>query len=155
MFKRKYFLFFLVVVLLIVVGFLRDFIFVNLNYQASLAYYHQDNDYKLSSLISFIETWSYKRLYISKWILTMLFTILYGAITYFCVYFFFREKKYNKISIGIYIVIISISFLIYLFGYFTNNYQKAYSVSRQLMGLLQSPIIIMLLLPALYLNNKK
>ena len=141
--------------LLLVLGFGRDFVFVNLNYQASKVYYHQQYEYKIPTLLSFIETWSYTKLYYAKWGLTILFTVVYALITYLFINAIFNSKLFNKLTIFIYLVIIGCAFIAFLLGYFLGDSLKGYTISRQLMGIVQSPLVLMFLLPALYLNKNK
>ena len=153
--KRTYLLYLSIVVLFLLLGFLRDFLFVNINYQASIAYYNAPNEHYMPTSLNFIETWSYKKLYYTKWLLTLVFAVVYSTITFGSIKYFFKQKSYNKITLGIYLLLVVIAFSSYLFGLFFNEYIKGYSIARQIMGLVQSPLVLMILLPAFMLDSKK
>ena len=153
--KIKYRFYIALIITLLIIGFVRDYLFVNLNYQASLAYYKQKPDYEISGFLAFIQNWSYTKLYYSKWILTFLFAFLYGLVAFLSVRFVFKSKLYNRVTLFIYIAIFVISLMAFGIGYVTNNYSKGYSIARQLMGWLQSPVVLMILMPALFLNNNE
>jgi predicted MFS family arabinose efflux permease len=69
------------------------------------------------------------------------------------VQFVFKSKLYNRVTLLIYTVIFFISLMAYGIGYVSGNYSQGYSIARQLMGWLQSPIVLMILMPALFLNK--
>jgi len=138
-----------------ILGFLRDFLFVNLNYQASKTYYHTINDYRISESIRFLESWSYTKLYYTKWALTILFSSCYALLTLYSIHLVFKSKFYNKLTMYTYLTLLILSFIAFGVGYLSDNLTKGYSIARQMMGWLQSPIILMLLMPALLLNKNK
>ena len=65
-------------------------------------------------------------------------------------------KKYIRITFAVYIAIILISALFIGFGLlFKNSSETMYEFARYLMGMAQSPIILMVLIPALKLSEKE
>ncbi len=150
--SKKYILLAITIILFVVIGFLRDFIFVNINYQ--IGYLDQKTylgnqaiNYTHSSL-SFLYNWSASSLIYLKWILTLVFTIIYWAISYLAIHSLYPTKKVFKIITGLYLSIILISSLLYLSGYFLISHVAAFRLSRVFMGFAQSPILAMILIPA-------
>lgn len=138
----------LILLTLVFFGFLRDFIFVNINGQLHITYYHSEQ-VGISPLMHFIEKLSHPQLMMIKWSLTIIFSIIYLTIACFTIYIIFREKKYIKLTIFSYLIVFSISFIFMLSGYIFSSWnQRAYEFARYLMGMAQSPVIIMILIPA-------
>jgi hypothetical protein len=138
-----------------VLGFSRDYLFVNINYQASKTYYHRLDDYHVAEGLKFLESWSYTKLYYTKWILTITYTLLYLATTFASIHLAFRNKKYNYYTLLTYIILFVLAGAAFASGKGILSADRAYTISRQIMGWLQSPIIAMILLPAFYLSEKK
>jgi exosortase F-associated protein len=81
--------------------------------------------------------------------------IMYGSITLFGIHFTFKNKQYNRYTLLIFLSLFVLSGLVYVSGNHLLSADRAYTISRQIMGWLQSPIIAMILLPAFYLSEKK
>ena len=152
---RKYWHFILLFVVFMILGFSRDYLFVNINYQAGKIYYQRVDDYHVAEGLKFLETWSYKKLYFSKWILTVLYMLMYGIITIMGIHLTFKNKQYNRYAFLVYALLFVLAALVYNSGNYLLSVDRAYTISRQIMGWLQSPIIAMILLPAFYLSEKK
>jgi len=135
-------------------GYLRLFLFENINLHLANIYYEKD----VSSLIeelSFIKNYSYNTLMWIKWGLTILFTIIYLILTLSVIRILFRNKMAVNITIIIFSFIVIISFLFYaVFGFF-NELALGYRLARFCMGIVQSPLPLMILIPAFKLLNNK
>ena len=113
-------------------------------------------DYSLAPSLRFLENYEYNTLVNIKWGLTLLFSLLYLIITILSIKVLFDKKKYLLITIGIYAVIIFVSTLFITAGYmFSGISEKMYEFARYLMGMLQSPIILMIMIPLLKLSEKE
>ncbi|MGQ0827218.1 MAG: hypothetical protein ACT4ON_02360 [Bacteroidota bacterium] len=134
-------------------GYYRDFIFKNIN--ALLKAWDYDLTYSLPSSLFFLENWNYNTLTYLKWALTFLFSIIYFLITLATIHLLFKNKKYNIITFFVYVVLLIVSGSFIVSGMiFPNASEITYEFARYLMGMAQSPIILMILFPAFKLSEK-
>ncbi len=148
----KYLLFLL---LFAILGFSREFIFVNLNAQLfDLFYGHAD--FKLPSSLSYFASLSYDSLYYSKYILTIGYYFAYFAVTYFSVKIICVDKKYTLWIIYIYGLLLLLSGISMTYNYIFNSNLDGdeYTFSRWLMGIAQSPLVAFFMIAANKLYKK-
>lgn len=144
----------IIILLAILTGYLRDSIFKTIN--ALLRSWDLDQDYFLPPFLSFLENYEYETLENLKWLLTLLFSLIYLLISIGAIKLFFNNSKYIKIAIFTYIGIIFISGIFILIGLvFSSTTLKMYEFSRYLMGMAQSPIVLMILIPTFKLSEKE
>ena len=136
--KMKYIKLTFGVIILFSVGFLRDFVFIKLNNKLGtpmgtlpFSLYAFDNPY-----------------YILKWVLTQAFCDVYLLIACFIIYTIYKNKKYVKITIAFYVSFMAISLISLGIGHLLNNDAMGYRFARDLMGLVQSPALVMIMIPA-------
>jgi len=135
------------VIATISLGFYRDFVFKSIN--ALLKAKDFEATFTLPSSLSFFQNMEYNTLGTTKWILTLICALLFLIISVFFIKILFVNKNYIKYTIWSYILITTLSFLIIALGFlFKKHFQDFYSVSRYLMGIVQSPILLMILIPA-------
>jgi hypothetical protein len=140
------------VVILILVGFLREFLFVNIGYQSTKVYYRDPEfTYELPRSLKWLSSFTYHQLYYGKWLLTVFFYAIYYSITAVTIRFLYRSRRYNLVTIVVHLVLFGIAGVFYLLGYLMNRNAEGYTLAREIMGLLQSPLILMILLPTFYL----
>jgi len=149
--KEALLILFLIIVF-IAVGFFRDAVFMNLNSQLYKLYF-KNYDYTLPNWLSAFDSWPYMKLYYFKYVLTALFVLLYLILSIFSVRLFTENSKNVKWVFYAYGIVLILSIMTYLGGYFLNNFPKGFLFTRNLLGLLQSPFIVMILIPALKLEN--
>lgn len=125
-------------VLFVCLGIARDFIFVNWNYQLNATLHNKTFTYA-HSFFDFLTTWSFSTLYWSKWVLTALFCFANFIIGYI----YFTKKPIKKQLTCIYIVVGIVAFIVFALTYFEVN--NAYTLSREIIGFLQSPLPAILL----------
>jgi hypothetical protein len=133
--------------LLYIIGYFRDYLFVGINYRIASLTYNEFPD-NLPPIPDFFLRFSIEHLYVIKWILTILFTLLYYSVSCFTVYYLFRERKFVIYTTFLFGAVFIISFLIIVTGYVINNHDDTYTLSRHLMGFAQSPVLLMILIPA-------
>ncbi len=143
----------IVIIIFVAVGFFRDAVFMNLNSQLYKLYF-KNYEYTLPNWLSFFETWPYMRLYYFKYILTAFFVVLYLILSIISVNIFTGDAKNIKWVFYAYGIVLVLSLITYLGGYLFNNFPKGFLFTRNLLGLLQSPFITMIIIPALKLENK-
>lgn len=151
---KKYTALVIIAVIAVLSGYLRDTVFKTIN--AILRAWDLDEDYNLPAFLSFLNNYEYNTLVNLKWLLTLLVSILYLIISLFAIKILFNNKKYIKITIFTYLGITFISAIFIFTGMIVENTaEKMYEFARYLMGMAQSPIILMILIPAFKLSEKE
>lgn len=130
-------------------GYLRDFVFVNINNQLyALVHKGYKEGGEVSKHFLFATALSYKQLYFAKWILTITFSALYWFIGTGLIQMLLEKQAYKKIFSIIYLNLVIIASLFTTAGYIISDNTWTYNISRFLMGIAQSPLVIMILIPA-------
>lgn len=138
----------------VLLGYLRDSIFKTIN--ALLRAWDLDQDFFLPNYLTFLENFEYNTLTNLKWALTLVFSILYLFLSIFAIKWLFNSKKHVKITIFTYLAIICLSALFISIGLaWDTTSDKMYEFARYLMGMAQSPLVLMLLIPAFKLAEKE
>ena len=148
----KYSLFFICFAIL---GFSREFLFVNINNQLYAVYYHNPNLFLPKSL-HFLESLDYATMYYGKYFLTIFYFLAYFTVTYFVVKIICIDKPFTRWIIYIYTLLFILSSLVMAYNYFINNQLDGdeYTLSRWLMGIAQSPLVAFFMIAASALYNK-
>ncbi|MEW6470545.1 MAG: hypothetical protein AB1458_16660 [Bacteroidota bacterium] len=133
---------------LLLLGFLREHIFVNINYQLYKLYYDDDLDYRLPADLQFLENYSYMELYYGKWALTGLFCLLFFLPAWLIVKKVFRERIFLRLTLIAHLSVLLIAGIFYALAVLLDDYDKWYGLSRTFMGYLQSPWMMLVLIPA-------
>jgi hypothetical protein len=145
-------LIFVLIVFFIALGFFRDAIFMNINSQLYKLYF-KNYEFSLPDWLSIFNSWPYMKLYYFKYVLTALFVTLYFFLSLISVRAFSGNFKNSKWVFYAYGIVLALSLITYLGGYFMNNFPKGFLFTRNLLGLLQSPFIVMVIIPALKLEK--
>ena len=144
----------IITILVILTGYLRDSVFKTIN--ALLRSWDLEQDYFLPPFLSFLENFEYDTLANLKWILTLLFSFSYLILSLFAIKLIFNNRKYLEITIWTYVGIIILSALFIAIGYlFSGSSEKMYEFARYLMGMAQSPLVLMILIPTFKLSEKE
>lgn len=128
---------FLLIGIVISMGFIRDEVFTSINEKTGQGLTAADNYF-----------------FILKWVLTFAFSFAYLGLTCLILYFLFRTKKYWWFAVIVYAILFGISFFVAAAGYVFSSFQNVYPFIRILMGIAQSPIALMVLVPFFYLNER-
>jgi hypothetical protein len=146
----------LLLIALIAIGYFREYIFVSINYQLYRLYYHVEAEYPLPDQLKFLTYFTHKQLYYTKWVLTLLFVLLYFFITRFVLAKIFEKRAAMlKLTIGLHLLLILIAAMSYCYDLvFEHTHYKGYELSRVFMGFLQSPLVLMILIPTFKLSDK-
>jgi hypothetical protein len=138
---------------LLFVGYLRDFVFKKLN--ALLQAWDHDMDYDMPGFMKFLTSYEYDTVLNIKWLLTFIFWAVYLVIAIVTVKLFFSGRQFLKITIATFVGILLISGTFMLIGViFSSASDKMYEFARYLMGLAQSPVILMILIPLFKMYEK-
>ena len=139
---------------MLILGFYRDFVFKSIN--ALLQAWDHDMDYAMPRSLNFLSNYGYDTIVNIKWLLTLIFSLAYLGISIAVIRFMFRNRAYNRITIASYAGIIAVSALLIIMGLlFKSTSEKMYEFARYLMGMAQSPIVVMILIPAFKLAEKE
>ncbi len=144
----------LAIIVFTAVGFFRDAVFMNINSQLYKLYF-KNYEYSLPDWLAIFDSWPYMKLYYFKYVLTALFVLLYLLLSLLSVKLFTNNNKNLKWVYYAYGIVLLLSVLTYSSGYFLDNFPKGFLFTRNLLGLLQSPFITMIIIPALRLENSK
>ena len=138
----------LLVLLIFLLGYLREMTFLVIN----SVYNNAPAPYNTAYITppDFLYHLTTSTLMNLKWGLTLLFSVVFGLSTLSLVHYYFKNKQFNKITIIVYTVLIFISFLISLIGILINSFETVYTISRFLIGLVQSPLISIVLFVLFY-----
>ena len=134
---KRFLFIFLLILITVALGFARDYVFVSINHSIE-----SGND-------------TNGHLLILKWALTFFCSILYMAITCVFLFLIFQLPKYVWIAIVVYCSIFIAAILIGAVGHFTISFGRVYPFIRTILGILQSPIVLMILVSASFLDQKK
>lgn len=151
----------LIIILLVTIGFAREYFFVNINYQLGKLFYQEyrnsfENTYQLPQGLSFFSSWKYDTLYWFKYILSIIFALIYFAVTLFTLKKMFPgNKQVVRITLWAHAILLSLALIFFAFAYMPGSLQKGYNLSLTFMHILQSPLVLMVLVPAFKLARFK
>lgn len=133
------------------IGFLREFLFVNINEQLRFLWYGNEESF-MSAKLSFLMGLDYWTLYYMKWFLTVFFALIFMLLSALALKLL--TQKYFWLELGfIYFLLFAISGAIFIGYSLLANAENGYLISRYFMGLAQSPVPLMLLIPAIFLRK--
>lgn len=139
---KKAVLYLLFLAIFALLGFAREFLFVNINNQLYILYYGHSS-LEVPASLQFITRFDYTTLYYSKYGWTALFFTLYFFATFLCVRRLGFDKKFSRWAVYIYALLLILSVISMAWGYFVHNRigDEEYSFSRWIMGIAQSPLV--------------
>lgn len=141
-----------VIIIFILVGFFRDALFMHLNSQLYKLYF-KNYEYTLPDWLALFDSWSYMKLYYFKYFLSGFFILFYLFLSVQFVKVFTKNPKNTKWVYYAYGIVLLLSLITYSGGYLLHNFPKGFVFTRNLIGLLQSPFITMIIIPALKLEK--
>lgn len=137
----------------IVLGFTRDFLFENINFQLYKLWYGAE-EYHLPPSLGFFENWDADSLYYLKFPLTIVTVLIFFGMAHFTVWYYFRERGYIWLNLAAHSLFLLIGGLSYLYGVLFDDFNNGYHFSRLFLEFLQSPLLLMIILPACSLKGK-
>lgn len=151
---KKYFFLFILIGWLVFLGYYRDFLFRTMN--SILQAKDYEAVYTVPTSLIFLSQFDYTTLLALKWVFTLVFSLIYLVVALITLKIIFNKKKYNYIAIGLYAFITIVSALFIFAGYaFSGISDTMYEFARYLMGMAQSPVILMILIPAFKLSEQE
>lgn len=145
---KKVFLFILVLFVFAALGFSRDFIFKNTNVHLAAKYYEMD--YSTHNIMDVLQNFSYWTIYSFKWILTIVFALFYYFVQRFVLLKIIKANFVKKWLNYMYVFLVILSAFTLGLGWCFGDTDQGYTFSRIFMGILQSPLPIMFLMPVAY-----
>lgn len=141
------------VILIIVLGFFREFVFYNVNAQINYILHWQEGmPFYTDSRFEFLYRWRYESLIQFKWLMTVTFALLFLGNSLLIIYLLFKENKYLRWTIYFFFIILIVSALLSVFWYFFKS-DNFYRLSRLMMDFVESPKPLMIIIPAIYLSK--
>jgi len=143
------------IVALLLLGLLRESFFMNLNALLYYKYYGTPpGETPGAGTYGFLNAFSYNTLYASKWFVTLAFVALFWFIQKKFIGFLFAEKKAGFWLGMLYLSLLLLAGISFGTGWLTGYLNQGYRFSRIFMGLLQSPVPCMLIIPLAYFYKK-
>lgn len=134
-------------------GFLREYLFVNINYNIEFLSGNRVYNYA-DSAFQFMSEYSISTLYTLKWVGTLLFFLLYWLSGILFIKILYNQKKFMLIYTIIYLAIFTFAGLAYAGGLIFSEPGEGYSLARKIMGWGQSPIPLMFLWGGIHLERR-
>jgi hypothetical protein len=151
---RKYLIWIAIIFALVFLSFYRDYFFRCIN--AMLMAWDYDMDYPMPSHLSFFEQLDYNTVLNLKWFFTLLFAFLFYVISHFAINYQFSNKGFNRITLFVFVGLTVFSAIFIGVGFVSSALsERMYEFARFLMGLAQSPFVLMVMIPALMLVEKE
>lgn len=134
-------------ILFILLGFFREFFFVNLNYLLYKLYYH-DAGLKVPALIQPFESLGYATIYWLKYLFTLISLGLFFSLSVLSAKWLSPQKKVVRFIGYTYLLLLILGAISMGIGYFINGrlQDDEYTLSRWLLGILQSPLPLLFFL---------
>lgn len=152
--KNKYFVLLLIVTLIVFISFYRDYFFRTVN--AMLLAWDYEMDYPMPAHLRFFESFDYDEVLNLKWLFTLVFASIFYFISRFTIQYLFNNKNYNRIVLFAFVGLTVLSGLFMAIGWMVpSSLERMYEIARFLMGLAQSPVVLMILIPAFMLAEKE
>jgi hypothetical protein len=135
------------------IGYLRDFLFVNINF--ALKRLRTGKEFEGHSFLEFLKDFDPGTLFASKFLLTGVFTVLNFLPGALLIHSLFARKRYLYWFAGLYATILLLSLIFYGGGHLIGEAKHGYSLARLFMGFLQSPVPTMIFLPLCWLHRRE
>ena len=121
-------------------GFVRDGIFIHTN--------------ELIEQQEQLSSDSAPRLTELKWLMTAVFSGAYLFLAVVIIKLLFQNRNFLRLTVFFYLLFIMAAAFLYVGGYLLGDPGVGYSLARKIMGMVQSPILIMILVPGFYLGTR-
>lgn len=131
---------------IVLLGFLKEHVFYGIATQLTL---YPDSDLYLNGYGRF----NHASLYVLKWAFTLGFTVAFALISSLTIYMIFFKVSYVYLVLKIYAIIFAAAAIFYTIGFLTNYSDEGYLLAQHFMSILQSPILIMVLIPAVRISR--
>jgi hypothetical protein len=135
----------------VILGALREFLFLNLNYQIDFVAHDRAFSYAHSAFQEVVGGWSLRALVLLKWIAAMVCIASLLALSVGLSRQLFGDHRYRAILVVGFVAIASLALVLHLLG---NTLPAAEAVSVKLLHLLQYPVVLFFLWAAAALRHR-
>lgn len=122
-----------------------------------MLYYQREGELPVPLLMQWALHFSYEQLYYSKYFFTLLCTLFYYLLSLWALHKLGLGRFFAKVLSGSYVLFLLLSAVSMLYAWFVKERlnEEEYTLSRWLMGVLQSPVICLILLASERLYKPK
>lgn len=149
---RNKFIIAVLVVLFIVTGFFREFVFLNWNEQIRVTFYHSPDPHVATSM-QWLGGFSYEALWWLKWPLTLFFSGLFMLYTYVTVRIAFANRNYNRIVLIAYALVFAVSLVFFVFGWMLAS-KTTTDLARFIAGIIETPAMLVILIASFMVHRR-
>lgn len=135
----------LIAALYIATGFFREFLFLNINEQYRVSFYH-DTDSQVAPSMQWLSKLSLGTLYYGKFPLTFLFAAWFATLSAWFVKIAFNNRAFVRITWISFGAVFLAGALFYALGEITGNKDATYAIARFLAGLTETPALLFILI---------
>lgn len=137
---------------LLTLGFLKEYIFVGMNAQLYNKFYNPEEKYKniITPPFTLLDGLSYWTVYTIKWCITPLFLFLFWFLQKKLLAILFTEKKSVRWLGVMYLSLLLLAGISFFTGWVAGYIHEGYRFSRIFVGLAESPVPCMVLIPLTY-----
>ncbi|MGZ3865704.1 MAG: hypothetical protein ACXVOH_07820 [Bacteroidia bacterium] len=149
--SRKYKIAALVIPLMLL-GFLKEYLFTGMNAQLYNKFYDPDEKYKniINPPFTLLDSLSYWNIYTIKWCITPVFIFLFWFLQKKLMTLLFTEKKAVRWLGFMYLSLLLLAGISFFTGWAVGYIEDGYRFSRIFVGLAESPVPCMVLIPLTY-----
>jgi len=140
------------ILIIFLLGYLRELVFLTINAVVDKVPFPYTRAYLKPP--NFLYDLSPSFLFYLKWGLTFIFSLLFCLFTLLLVNFYFKSKSFNKLTIITYAVLFICSLFISLLGFLFDQFNSFYTISRVIAGLLQYPLLSLIIFTMFYFIKK-
>lgn len=136
----------------IALGFFREFVFVHINEYLFALWY--DEPSRALEVIPFLANFDYYTLYYAKFFLTALFAGFFFLASLLTLQLIYQQNYWKLLGI-IYLVLFATAGVAMAIGYLGDSIRQTYPFARLVMGVAQSPLVLMVLIPGIWLQRSR
>jgi len=142
-----------IVILFILTGFFREFVFLNINEQMRVTYYHSPDPHVAPSM-QWLSAFDYATLYYLKWPLTLAFAAVFATYAALTVRLMFRDKLYVRVTWLAYAGVFTLSFVFFGIGLLSGSREATYDIARFLAGIIETPAMLVVLVSSFLIMRR-
>lgn len=142
----------LIVLVLLFLGFLKEYVFVGINMVLFSKYYSApvEDGEPIRPAFMFLTAFSYNTIYTLKWLITPAFIGLFWFLQKKLLTIIFAEKKTSYWLGVMYLSLLLLAGISFFTGWAIGYIHEGYRFSRIFVGLAESPVPGMILIPLVY-----
>lgn len=122
---------------ILLLSLLRENVFLEINAISDGFDYNQAYFYFFNESITKL---TLSQISLLKWSLTFSFIFVISGFTFLAIYLWFKNKKYNRITLVIYLALFGLTGITSIIIWLTGTYIDYYFIIRKMIGFLQSPL---------------